>query len=664
MGGHQLAQRDALAGPGKRLLITLDAGPAIPRNSRRSASSTRKDCPPSPENRVSAALKPPRQLRNATSKGKRHMKRIRNEGRSAARLIGSFAVVLGLGLTSVACAPGGQSDATDEGKSGEPQSGGELTVLLDAGFAGGWATGLDPATSNTTGANLPQNSAIFGGLFTLEAEEGEDAEIVPNQAESYEWTDEGRTLTITLRDGITFTDGTPMDADAVLWNWIRALNSGSTGAPRIDLKTDGPAPTLDPEFMDSLWAALPEDVNKADVESDLTAIQVVDDLTLKIQLNTVNGSLLNSFPGTNLNLIGSPTAYAEMGAEAFSLTPVAAGPFIVTSDKLNERLELEKNPDYFKEGLPYLDELTFQSVAGDQVAYQTLLAGQGDVIEGLSSVTLIEEAGKNPDVRVVLGAPTSPYVIQLNSRIAPFDDKRAREAIYYATDFDAINEGLFKGQGEMSQSFTASGGLFWEPDVDGYRTYDPEKAKEIVEELGGLKVTLGTTDIVTARSVTTALQTQWAEAGIDVEIEAQALGDVISDFVGGQWEAMLQTAGAWDPSVGIGVSVRFGSTSPYSGAPLPEGAANAGDALARGLETELDQLLADSIATIDPDERKARYAAVAKYISDEAYGPFGMAFSPAQVMRKNVYGPGLTTPIPALAVNQGVLYDRVWVESD
>jgi len=583
------------------------------------------------------------------------MKRIRKGERSATRLITSLAIVLGLGLSTAACtSDGGGTDGA--ASSGEPQSGGEITVLLDSGFAGGWATGLDPATSNTTGANLPQNAAIFGGLFTLEADDdGLNARIEPNQAESYEWSDGGLTLTITLRDGITFTDGTPMDADAVVWNWIRLLNSGSTGAPRLQLDTTGEAPELSSEFLDSLWAALPTDVDQATVMSQLAAIQATGDLTVQMKLLAVDGSLVNGFPASALNLIASPSAYAEMGAEDFSLMPVGAGPFVITSDSMSDRLELEKNPDYFKDGLPYLDAINFQSVGGDQVAYQTLLAGQGDVIEGLSAVTLIQEAQNNPDVAVYPGVPTSPYVVQLNTRVAPFDDIKAREAIYYATDFAAINQGLFKGDGEMSQSFTASGGLFWNPEVDGYREYDLDKAKALVEELGGLKVTLGTTDIVTARSVNTALQTQWKEAGIDVEITAQPLGDVINDFLGGQWQAMLQTAGAWDPSVGIGVSVRFGSTSPFSGAPLPA---------EEGGTTELDDLLAAAVSTIDDDERKMYYDEIAAYISDEALAPFGMAFTPAQVVRQGVHGPGLSTPIPALAVNEGVLYDRVWVESD
>ncbi|MFC7401854.1 ABC transporter substrate-binding protein [Citricoccus sp. GCM10030269] len=582
-------------------------------------------------------------------------------------LFGAVALAASLSLALTGCG-GGNADAEggNNGESsevGEPQAGGELTVLLDAGYSGGWATGLDPATSNTVGANLPQSNAIFGGLFNLEADEnGENAEVVPHQAENYEFSEDGKTVTITLREGVTFSDGTPLDADAVVWNWIRALNSGSSGAPQLELAQDIEMPDLDQQFLDDLYAALPEDVDQAAVEQDLGAIQAVDDLTFEINFSTPNGAFINSLPATSLNFLASPTAYKEIGGEEFSRAPVGAGPFTVEANQLSERLDLKKNEEYFKDGLPYLDELSFQAVGGDQVLYQTLQAGQGDVIEGLSSVTLIKQAQDNPQLTTTLGAPTSPYVVQLNTRKPPFDDKKAREAIYYATDFETINDGLFNGQGDMTQSFTASGGLFHEPEVEGYREYDPEKAKELVEELGGLTVELGTTDIVTARQVTTALQTQWREAGIDVKIDAVPLGDVITKFTSGEWESMLQTAGAWEPAAGIGVGVRFGSTSPFSGTPLPEGADTASEALEKGLNTELDDLLMNAAATVDEQERADFYQQAAKLISDEAYGPFGPAFSPAQVMRKGVHGPGLTTPIPALAVNPGVLYDRVWVE--
>src|SRR5690625_4611035 len=352
----------------------------------------------------------------------------------------------------------------------------------------------------------------------------------------------------------------------------------------------------------------------------MSALRKVDDHSLQLLLDRPNGALINTFPATNMNLIASPSAYKEIGGEEFAQKPVGAGPFIVEANSISDRLELVKNDNYFKEGLPYLDELTFQSIGGDQVMYQTLIDGQGDAIEGLRAGTLINEADEHPDLVVTHGAPTSPYVVQLNSRKPPFDDKRAREEIYYASDFESINEGLFGGVGDMSQSFTASGGLFFMPEVEGYRTYDPEKAAEIVEELGGLTVELGTTDIVTARSVTTGLQSQWAEAGIDVTLKAEDLGDVITKFTSGDWEAMLQTAGAWEPAGGLGVAVRFGSTSAYSGTPLPDGADDAAQALEEGLTTEIDDILLDAAESVDEDERAELYEEAAKLISDEAWG--------------------------------------------
>jgi peptide/nickel transport system substrate-binding protein len=568
-----------------------------------------------------------------------------------------------LGLAATGCTSGPAESPTDSGAdAGDPQSGGSLTVLLDGGFSGGYATGLDPATSNTVGANLSQNAAIFGGLFVLNSDEdGQNGRIDPNQAESYEFSEDSLTLTIKLREGITFSDGTPVNADAVIWNWIRGLNSGSTSSPTVLLVRDA-EPQISDELRESIVSALPSTHDPVKLEQDLGAIRAVDDLTVELRFTAVNATFINGLPGTNLNWLASPTAFKELGAAEFKVAPVGAGPFTVASAALSQKLVLERNPSYFKEGLPYLDELTFQTTNGDQVAYQTLLAGQADVIEGLSTVSLTDTAKSNPDLVVTEAPMTSPYVVQLNTRIAPFDNQKAREAVYYATDWDAINQGVFKGAGEPSQSFTASAGLFHNPEVPGYRTFDLDKAKALVKEIGGLKVVLGTTNTGVAPVVNTALQTQWQAAGIEVELKNQPLGDVITTFIGGNWDAMLQTAGAWDPSTGIGVGVRFGSTSPFSGAALPEGAANAQEAIQKQLTTPLDDLLADAIGTLDPDERDAVYKEIAQYISDEALAPFGFAFSDAQVVRQGVHGPGLTTKIPALAVRMGVLYDQVWVE--
>lgn len=537
--------------------------------------------------------------------------------RKSGRLLRAVPVLLSVSLVVAAC---GTSDDTsgDAADVGQAQQGGSVTALLEQSFAGGWPTGLDPATNTTGGANLPQMHAIYGGLFLLEADDdGSNARIVPNQAESYEISEDGLTLTITLREGIEFTDGTPLDAEAVAWNFRRNTDAPCTCAPQWQLAEDEP-------------------------------ITVVDPLTVEVTFEAPNAAIVNSFPVSNINWIASPSSYEEMGEEQFAATPVGAGPFTVVENEFSSRLVLERNEDYFKEDLPYLDELIFQSIGGDQPALQALQAGQAQAYEGMSTSPLINEAQATEGLVTTVQPPTSPYVVQLNTAIPPFDDKRAREAIYHATDFDAIAEGVFGGQFPVSQSFTAEGGLFHTAEIDGYPEYDPERAQEIVDELGGLSVHMGTISIHTATTVLTALETQWLEAGIDVTTDNYQLSTLIEEFQGGEWQAMLQTAGAWDPAAGVGVSFRFASTAPFSGV----------------ADEDLDGLLDAAIATLDPDERFALYQEAGELIAQEAYAPFGLAFAPANIAADGVHGPGLTTQIPAIAVNSGVLWERVWTDQE
>jgi peptide/nickel transport system substrate-binding protein len=522
------------------------------------------------------------------------------------------------GLTAVllaASACNQQGASTENSPSaGPPQRGGQITVLEDAAFAGSWPTGLDPATNATGGANIAMNGAIFGGLFLLTAnEDGSNARIVPNQAESYEVADGGSTLKIKIRQGIKFSDGTPFDAEAVRFNIDRAMKSNCPCRP--------------------IWRL---------AEKDGVTTEGTD--TVVLRLAEPNAAVINNFPIANVNWIASPTSLRNMGENRFRQTPVGAGPFKVVSNRLSSEVVLERNPAYFKPGLPYLDKLTFKSIGGDQAAYQALLAGQADAYEGLNTVPLLDQAEKSGRLTSTIQPPTSPYVIQLNTRIAPFNNEKARQAIYHATDFNAIARGLFKNKYPVSQSFTGPGGLFHHQNVPGYRGPDLNRAKQLVQEVGGINVTLGTLGNYVAKQVQIALQTQWRAAGINVKIEDYQLNTLIQQFTGGKWTSMLQTAGAWDPAAGVGVAFRFASTATYSGVEDPR----------------LDDFLNRAAASTDPAERDRLYSQAGQYIAQKSYAPFGLAFAPANLAVKGVYGPGLTTKIPPLAVNPGVLWDQVW----
>lgn len=519
-----------------------------------------------------------------------------------------FALLLGL----IACS-GKREPASNDA---EPSNadGGELTVLLDAGTVGAWPAGLDPATNTTAGFNLTLMNAIFGGLFQLTADpDGSNPRIAGVLAESYEIANDGRTLVIHLRDGVRFSDGTPLDAEALRFNIERNIAAPCACAP-----------------IRWPWA-----------EQD--RVVVVDNLTVALNFSRPYSAAINGLPVINVNWPASPTALAALGEDEFRVRPVGAGPFRIVSNQLSSRLELERNPHYWQPGRPLLDRLVFQSIASEQAAYLSLLAGDAQVIEGVTSTSVIEQAKADSGLTVTPQPATAPYVIQLNTSIAPFNDARAREAIYLATDVEAIRQGLFKGWYPAAESFTGPGGLFHTAEVPGYARHDLDRARALVDELGGIEVKLGTLQSFVAEQVVTALQSQWREAGIDVSIETVDIGSLIQALRSREWQALLQTVGSFDPESGSGVTLRFGSGQLFSGVADPA----------------LDALFADAAAATDMHARHAIYLSAAKHISDNRYAPFLFAFSPTQIVARGVSGPGLTTPIPPVAINTAIHWQDV-----
>jgi peptide/nickel transport system substrate-binding protein len=511
---------------------------------------------------------------------------------------------LALGVLAAGCGGDGKEAA------GKPERGGELVVLENAGYEGAWPAGLDPATNPNGAANQSYMNSIFGQLFELH----EGGKIVPGLAQGYKFTDGGRAVRIRLRPGVKFQDGAPFDAATVVWHIKRVLDSECTCRPTWPVKS----------------------------------VTAEGDDTVVLSFTRPYGAAINTFIDSNANWVASRKSLEEMGERRFRIKPVGAGPFKVVSNKLSSELVLERYAGYYRKDRPFLDKLTFKSIGGDQAAYQALQSGQAEAYEDMSTPALIEQASSNPKFTVTQHDSTSPYNVQLNTAIAPFDDKRAREAIYYATDTQAILDSLFKGRYEGSQSFTGKGGLFHQPEVEGYRNHDLAKAKEIVQELGGLEVDLGTINVLVARQTIQALQTQWEKAGIETKVRGYDLAPLIQHFTSGKWQAMLQTAGSWDPAGGVGVAFRFSSDSPFSGVHDPR----------------LDKLLADAAGPVDASERGELYAKAAKYMSDQAYSPFMFGFAPASVVTKNVQGPGLTTKLPPVVVAPNVLWADVSVVSE
>lgn len=507
-----------------------------------------------------------------------------------------------------------------------PKAGGSLTVLEGKGFSGDWPLGLDPATNTTGSADQDYYNAVYGQLFEL----GDKGKLIYDLATGYKFSNGNKTVTINLRPNVKFSDGSPLTADVVAWNWTRDLQSTCTcSAKWVVARTNPKVPTSAPAPG---------------------VIKVIDPTTIQVNLTVPDGAFINQMFDSIPNWIISEQSFNKMGEKAFAQLPVGAGPFVMVSDSYSNQIVMKKNPTYWQasQGLPYLDNLTFKSVSGDEAAYEAMLAGEGQVYVDMSTPQLLSQSAQHFNVLNQLG--TSPYDLQLNTAVPPFNNPKARQAIYAMTDFAPILSKIFKNAYPVVQGFTGPGGICYQPKVPGYQGYDPTLAKQLVQQSGLDKATidLGTISSSPVASQTTqALSQEWAAFGVKTTLHTYNLNALIAAFLAGggkQWQAMIQTAGAYDPAGGVGVGFRFNSTSPFSGVHDPK----------------LDGILAQAAGSSDLSVRCPLYNQAASYIAKNYYGPFYFSFAPANVSVKGVAGPGLTSPLPAVSVTPAILWENVY----
>ncbi|MCL2582563.1 MAG: ABC transporter substrate-binding protein [Streptosporangiales bacterium] len=536
-------------------------------------------------------------------------------------LAGVAAIVLSAAAcgSSASSSPGSGSSVNTITKTPGVKSGGNLIVDEGKGFAGDWPYGFDPATDVTGSANQDYFDAVYGQLFDL----GPNGKIQPDLATGYKFSPDAKTVTITLRKGVKFSDGTPFNAQAVYWNWIRDLG-----------------PTAVKAGIESQWSVAhtsPKNIASPVVKN---AIQVTGPYTLAVHQVVPNGAFINQLSDAIANWIASPAAFKKEGAKKFAQYPVGAGPFTVVSDTYNSQLVVKKNPNYWEPGHPYLDQITFKAVSGDEAGYESLVSGQGQVYQDLSTTQILNQASSNSKLQVENNPGTSPYDLQLNTANPVFSNPKARQAIYAATNFAPILNKVFGNRYPVVQGFTGPGGICYNPKVPGYQGYDPALAKKLIAASGLNKqtFTLGTINSSpVAINTTEALQTEWQQLGLKVKIASYPLDGLIQAFEangGKSWDAMVQTAGAQDPADGVGVNFRFGSKSPFTGVHDPK----------------LDKLLAQAQSSANVAQRCPYYQQAAEYIAKNYYGPFYFSFNPSNMSVPGVVGPGLTSPLPSAAV--------------
>ena len=276
------------------------------------------------------------------------------------------------------------------------KAGGSITVGLELDIPG-----FDPLkvgvydTSAETAA-----AAIFDTLVALD----DNGKPVPKLALSWTHSDDYKTWTFKLRPGVKFHDGTPFNAQAVKENFDRQKDPAN-------------------KCRCAFYIAY---VNN---------VQAPDELTVVYNLNDpqVNQPALMTIQSSN-NAVHSPTAWKTKGDD-YNRNPVGTGPYILKSWTAGDRMVLEKNPDYWNKGHPYLDRIILKPLPDAQSRFASLQSGEADIVwDDEYDADNIMKAQKDPKMKVHTYAGSGAQVYAFNTKVAPFDDVRVRQALSMAID--------------------------------------------------------------------------------------------------------------------------------------------------------------------------------------------------------------------------------------
>lgn len=368
-----------------------------------------------------------------------------------------MAVLTAGALTLSAC--GGSGGGVDEGAAnGEPDAelatagmseegiidGGEVKVLITQGIFS-----LDPARMQTPnfGSQGGFLQAIYDTLFYVDSDTNT---VMGSIGETLEPKDETCGVwDMTLKDGVDFTDGTPLDAAAVEAHWLR-VQDPDTASPQAT-KLEG------------------------------VTFEVVDDQTMTITLDQDNCDFDRTV-ATGLGFVPSPTAVEEAGEE-YGDDPVGAGPFTVDSwNRSANELHLVKNETFHTEGQPHLEKISFITASNTATVVDSMIAGEYQLTDNGWTSTAVDDAMAG-GLGVQLRRPSGGFSLQFNQLKPPFDKVCARRAFAHALDPSAVSEALSQSElmsAPLETIFTEDS-EFYDEEI-AFPGYDLEAAAKEVKE--------------------------------------------------------------------------------------------------------------------------------------------------------------------------------------
>jgi len=509
----------------------------------------------------------------------KQLARVALSGRLSRRELARRAAAAGLSSSAIAALLAARAEGA--AAQDEATQGGEIVVGLN----------LEPDNLDPAVTPFAVSHWVMMNIYDTLVWRANDGSFHPGLAETWEPSEDGTVYTFTLREGVKFHDGTPFNADAVKFTFDHIV---------------------DPESHSGFASSLLGPYDRT---------EVVDDRTAKVHFKEPYAPFLDSASQAFLAIV-SPTA-VQADREAYLRNPVGTGFMKFDEWVQNDHISLSKNPDYnwaspvFEHtGPAYLDKLTFRFYTDTPTRLAALEAGDANLIETppyheFQRLTDDEKF----DVNVVLN-PGLPLVLFLDTTKAPTDDLAVRQAMNFALDRQLIVD-----QGMFGVTKPAYGPLwestpYYSPEVETLYPYDPEKAKQLLDEAGWapggdgirekdgqrLTVSLASTDFINPlREISQAL---WSEVGIELDVQTMTVAAAFEAIGNSE---VNTTSQAWVSSDPVVLTNLFHSKNNKGGF-----------AWSKYSDPHLDELLESGESTIDEDERASIYAEIQKIIMENA----------------------------------------------
>jgi peptide/nickel transport system substrate-binding protein len=331
----------------------------------------------------------------------------------------------------------------------------------------GDAVRLDPADydDGQTGARAEQ---IFETLVEFD---GATTNVRPALAEKWDTSADGKTWTFYLRKGVKFHDGTPFNADAVLWNYQR--------------QWDEKHPYHTQDYSTLTWEYWHDVIGwgfKGEKSPMMQDIVKVDDYTVKFVLSDASGPFLINMALFS-NGIASPASFDKNKTDSFK-NPVGTGPFKFVEWVKDDHITLQKNPDWWGgANTVAIDKLIFRVIKDNSARYLAVKAGDCNGMGEGANPDDAKAAASDPNLQVLSRPPLNVGYLAFNQAAKPLNNLKVRQAIAWAINKKAIVDALYAGNGVMATQFLPQSLWGWNPDIK-QTCCDAEKAKALLKEAG------------------------------------------------------------------------------------------------------------------------------------------------------------------------------------